>query len=93
MEASFNTKFDADVLSGKMSSDDALAKFLSQFDTLQSDGKVTVEEFRFASHDAPFLSSPDSPCHPVHFRAVSAAMFESRSPRSVGINKSAVFLV
>mmetsp|Transcript_27942 Transcript_27942/g.64489 ORF Transcript_27942/g.64489 Transcript_27942/m.64489 type:complete len:326 (+) Transcript_27942:71-1048(+) len=46
IKASFNTKFDADVLSGKMSSDDALAKFLSQFDTLQSDGKVTVEEFR-----------------------------------------------
>eukprot|EP00403_Amphidinium_massartii_P017013 CAMPEP_0178414394 /NCGR_PEP_ID=MMETSP0689_2-20121128/23013_1 /TAXON_ID=160604 /ORGANISM="Amphidinium massartii, Strain CS-259" /LENGTH=319 /DNA_ID=CAMNT_0020035681 /DNA_START=138 /DNA_END=1097 /DNA_ORIENTATION=- len=46
VKASFNTKFDADVLAGRMTSDEALSNFLSQFDTLESDGKVTIPEFR-----------------------------------------------
>lgn len=41
----FNSKFDEQVRSGKRTEDQALADFLSQWDTIDKDGMVTQEEF------------------------------------------------
>lgn len=41
----YNSDFDPDVLSGRAKPDAALAMFLDQFDTVEKDGIVTLEEF------------------------------------------------
>ena len=45
MEKMYDPSFSPDVLSGKISKAEALAKFLDTFDTIEKDGIVTFEEF------------------------------------------------